>query len=63
MNKLPNEKVIFCSKCVESNQRYVSSIQHQDAKKLIKTELHLKIQAMFVLRAHILKRKKKLIGT
>jgi N-acetyl sugar amidotransferase len=36
MNKLTNEKVIFCSKCVESNQRYVSSIQHEDAKETYK---------------------------
>ena len=33
MSKLKsNEKVIFCKKCVESNQRFVSSIPHKDKK-------------------------------
>ena len=26
------EKVIFCKKCVESNQRYIGSIAHLDQK-------------------------------
>ena len=37
MPQLINEKVIFCTKCVESNQRYVSSVQHKDEKKTYKT--------------------------
>ncbi len=30
--KNKNTEVIFCSKCVESNQRFVSSISHEDSK-------------------------------
>ena len=41
MPSLTNEKVIFCEKCVGSNQRYVSSVQHKD-EKLIKVELFWK---------------------
>ena len=38
MSKLKsNEKVIFCKKCVESNQRFVSSIPHKDKKNSYKT--------------------------
>ena len=38
MSKLKsNEKVIFCKKCVESNQKFVSSIPHKDKKNLYKT--------------------------
>ena len=29
-------KVIFCKKCVESNQRYMGSIQHLETKDNIK---------------------------
>ena len=41
MPQLINEKVIFCTKCVESNQRYVSSVQHKDEKKTYKTRTSL----------------------
>ena len=27
-----NKKITFCKKCVESNQRYMGSIQHTDKK-------------------------------
>ena len=37
MNTLVNEKVIFCAKCVESNQRYVSSIAFKDKKDSYKS--------------------------
>ena len=35
-NKINNEEVVFCKDCVESNQRYVSSILHKDKKDVYK---------------------------
>ena len=32
-----NKKITFCKKCVESNQRYMGSIQHTDKKGCSKT--------------------------
>ena len=36
MIKAQNKKVLFCKKCVESNQRFVGSIQHFDTKKSVR---------------------------
>ena len=61
MPQLINEKVIFCTKCVESNQRYVSSVQHKDEKKLIRQE-HLLVKIIIYVQRNYFERKKKLIG-
>ena len=62
MNTLVNEKVIFCAKCVESNQRYVSSIAFKDKKDSINQEQGLIKKLIFVGLVNILKKKRKLIG-
>jgi|TARA_B110000027_G_scaffold28339_1_gene31097 N-acetyl sugar amidotransferase len=36
MEKISNSKIIFCKKCVESNQRYIGSIPFADTKTSIK---------------------------
>ena len=36
MKENPLEKIVFCKKCVESNQRFMGSIQHLDTKDNIK---------------------------
>ena len=58
MPQLINEKVIFCTKCVESNQRYVSSVQHKDEKKLIRQE-HLLVKVIIYVQHVITLRGKK----
>ena len=57
MNTLVNEKVIFCAKCVESNQRYVSSIAFKDKKDSINQEQGLIKKLIFVGLVNILKKK------
>ena len=41
MNEKSIDKVIFCTKCVESNQRYMGSIQHLDTKDNFKQRTSL----------------------
>ena len=36
MRENPLENIVFCKKCVESNQRFMGSIQHLDTKDNIK---------------------------
>ena len=36
MPNVESKKILFCKKCVESNQRYVGSIQHFDTKKSVR---------------------------
>ena len=36
MFKSQNENIVFCKKCVESNQRFVGSIQHLDTKESVR---------------------------
>ena len=36
MEKISNSKIIYCKKCVESNQRYIGSIPFADTKTSIK---------------------------
>ena len=41
MSEKSINKVIFCKKCVESNQRYMGSIQHLDTKDNFKQRTSL----------------------
>ncbi len=41
LSKDPTSKIIFCNKCVESNQRFMGSIQHLETKDNIKQRTSL----------------------
>ena len=36
MEKVSNSQIIFCKRCVESNQRYIGSVPFADTKTSIK---------------------------
>ena len=56
-----NLEVKFCLKCVESNQRFLGSVTHEDKKTNFKEE-HCLMKTRFALLACIMIIKKKLIG-
>ena len=62
MNKLANEQVIFCKKCVESNQRYVSSVQHKDQETTYKSRTSFGRNNGICSACNYFEKKKKLIG-
>ena len=55
------KEIVFCKKCVESNQRFVSSVQHKITKTKLRIQHYLIIKE-FVILVNFLKKKKKSIG-
>ena len=61
-NKINNEEVVFCKDCVESNQRYVSSILHKDKKDVYKPKTLLSRENNVCAACNYFKRRRQLIG-
>ena len=61
MNQQNINKIIFCTKCVESNQRFMGSIQHLGTKDNIKQRTSLENGVCGACK--YFEQKKKLIGS